>query len=105
MNINFKFVQTNGIKLHTAIAGPADGEPVILLHGFPEAWFGWEAQILKLVAAGYRVIAPDQRGYNLSDKPTGKSAYQVNKIAKDILGLADALEINLFHLAGEELQD
>ena len=102
MNIYFKFFQTNGIKLHTAISGQPDGEPVILLHGFPEAWFGWEAQIQNLAAAGYRVIAPDQRGYNLSDKPKGKAAYQVNKLAQDIIGLANTLGIEQFNVAGHD---
>ena len=69
MTIRFQTLTPHGIRLHTALAGPSDGEPVILLHGFPEAWFGWEAQIGLLAEAGFRVIVPDQRGYNLSDKP------------------------------------
>lgn len=73
MTLKFNHINTNGIRLHTALAGPAEGEPVFLLHGFPDAWFGWEAQIDPLVDAGFRVIVPDQRGYNLSDKPTGIS--------------------------------
>ena len=71
MPLNFEYITTNGIRLHTALAGPEDGEPVFLLHGFPDAWFGWEAQIGPLADAGFRVIVPDQRGYNLSDKPEG----------------------------------
>ena len=71
MTTHFKHISTNGIRLHTALAGSEDGEPVFLLHGFPDAWFGWEAQIGPLADAGFRVIVPDQRGYNLSDKPNG----------------------------------
>jgi len=62
--MKFEIISTNGIRLHTALAGGEDGEPVILLHGFPDAWFGWGAQIGPLVDAGFRVIVPDQRGYN-----------------------------------------
>ena len=62
-------IPTNGISLHVARAGPSDGTPVILLHGFPEPWFCWRKQIGPLAEAGCRVLAPDQRGYNTSDKP------------------------------------
>ena len=64
MPIIHKFIKTNGVKLHVSLAGPEDGEPVFLLHGFPDAWFGWEAQIKALADAGFRVITPSQRGYS-----------------------------------------
>ncbi|MGB2895784.1 MAG: alpha/beta hydrolase [Anaerolineales bacterium] len=102
MSIRFKTILTNGIHLHTALAGPEGGEPVFLLHGFPDAWFGWEAQIEPLAEAGFRVIAPDQRGYNLSDKPKGVSSYQMDILGDDILGLADVFGYNRFHLAGHD---
>lgn len=102
MTISFEYLSTNGIRLHTALAGPEDGEPVFLLHGFPEAWFGWEAQIGPLAEAGFRVIVPDQRGYNLSNKPKGVSNYVMDILALDILGLADELEYQRFHLAGHD---
>jgi len=102
MNIQLQKLSTNGIQLHTALAGPADGEPVILLHGFPEAWFGWHAQIEVLAEAGFRVIAPDQRGYNLSDKPSGVDSYRIKTLVKDILGLAKTLELPEFYLAGHD---
>ena len=85
------FVKTNGITLHVVMAGPTDGPPVFLLHGFPEFWYGWHNQISFLAAQGYRVIVPDQRGYNLSDKPKGISAYHIDHLAEDIVGLIDAL--------------
>jgi pimeloyl-ACP methyl ester carboxylesterase len=100
MTLNFKRLSTNGITLHTAIAGPENGEPVFLLHGFPEAWFGWEPQIRPLAESGFRVIVPDQRGYNLSDKPKGVSSYQMNTLVEDIIGLADNLGYDQFFLAG-----
>ena len=72
------FIKTNGIRLHTVMAGPQSGPPVVLLHGFPENWRCWNKQIPALVEAGCRVIVPDQRGYNLSDKPKGIRAYRMN---------------------------
>jgi len=102
MDVTFDYISTNGIKLHTAFSGPKEGKPVILLHGFPDAWFGWESQIHALSSAGFRVIAPDQRGYNLSNKPKGKKNYRMNILVQDILGLADNLGLDKFYLAGHD---
>ncbi len=93
-SIRFEYVETNGIRLHVAQAGPEGGPLVLLLHGFPELWRGWRGQIPALVDAGYRVWAPDQRGYNLSDKPKGVAAYSLDELVADVIGLIDA--------AGEE---
>ena len=84
------FMTTNGVRLHVVAAGPADGPLVILLHGFPDFWYGWRKQIGPLAAAGFRVLVPDQRGYNLSDKPRGVSAYDATLLADDIAGLITA---------------
>ncbi|WP_375444911.1 alpha/beta fold hydrolase [uncultured Fibrella sp.] len=84
-----RFIETNGLRLHVMEKGPADGPLVILLHGFPEFWYGWRAQIDALADAGFRVWAPDQRGYNLSDKPVGIHAYTIDKLTADIIGLID----------------
>ncbi|MCD6423908.1 MAG: alpha/beta hydrolase [Anaerolineales bacterium] len=100
--IRFEYIKTNGVQLHAALAGPVDGEPVILLHGFPEAWFGWENQIGPLGQSGFRVIVPDQRGYNLSDKPAGVDQYMMPVLVDDILGLADTLGYDRFYLAGHD---
>jgi pimeloyl-ACP methyl ester carboxylesterase len=102
VTVRYEFVSANGISLHTALAGPDDGDPVVLLHGFPEAWFGWKRQIGDLAASGFRVIVPDQRGYNLSDKPDGVSNYKMRYLVEDVLGLADALGHERFHLAGHD---
>ncbi len=83
-------VTTNGVNLHVAQIGPQDGPLLILLHGFPEFWYGWHAHLQPFAEAGYRVWAPDQRGYNLSDKPRGIAAYQIDTLANDIVGLIDA---------------
>lgn len=82
-------VRLNGIDLHLVEAGPSDGPLVIFLHGFPEFWYAWHDQIEAFAAAGYRVFAPDQRGYNTSSRPPGASAYHANKTASDIVGLID----------------
>jgi pimeloyl-ACP methyl ester carboxylesterase len=95
-------VPTNGLHLHVVQCGPADGPLVVLLHGFPEYWGSWRAQISALAAAGYRVWAPDQRGYNLSDKPPGISAYTLPVLAADILGLLDAAGCQQAHLVGHD---
>jgi epoxide hydrolase 4 len=71
--------------LHYVEAG--DGPLVVLLHGFPEFWYGWREQIGPLAAAGFRVVAPDMRGYNLSSKPEGVAAYDTDPLAADIRGL------------------
>ncbi len=84
------YVSTNGINLHVIQAGPKEGPLVILLHGFPEFWYGWKHQIPYLARAGYQVWVPDQRGYNLSDKPEGIAAYNLDKLSDDIMGLIDA---------------
>src|SRR5437763_5029876 len=95
-------VPSNGISLHAVAAGPADGPLVILLHGFPEFWYGWRRQIAPLAASGLRVAAPDQRGYNLSDKPAGIAAYRLDALADDVLGLADALGCERFAVVGHD---
>ncbi|HTP08096.1 MAG TPA: alpha/beta hydrolase [Anaerolineae bacterium] len=82
-----RMIPVNGLELHTIVAGPLDGSLVILLHGFPECWYTWRKQIKPLVEAGYRVVVPDQRGYNLSDKPQGIHNYRVEALASDVVEL------------------
>jgi len=96
------FLQSNGIMLHGMEAGPKDGPLVVLLHGFPEFWWGWRHQIEPLAQAGFRVLAPDQRGYNLSDKPEGRRAYELDTLARDVIGLADALGYDTCSLVGHD---
>ena len=93
---------TNGVRLHAVAAGPSDGPLVILLHGFPEFWYGWRHQIEPLAAAGFRVLVPDQRGYNLSSKPEGLRAYTLDVLADDVLGLATALGQSTFSIVGHD---
>ena len=72
-------------RLHYVEAG--EGPLVVLLHGFPEFWYAWRQQIGPLAAAGFRVVAPDTRGYNLSSKPDGVAAYDIGLLAADIRDL------------------
>ena len=90
MKLEHDYVLASGARLHVVRAGPADGPPVILLHGFPEFWYGWRKQIPFLADAGYRVLAPDQRGYNLSDKPRPVAAYNLDVLAADVVALVRA---------------
>ena len=102
MEFEHSYIETNGIRLHVVQAGPKSGIPIILLHGFPEFYYGWRKQIPALVEAGCRVIVPDQRGYNLSDKPKGVRAYGVYTLVEDILGLINALEYEKVNLIGHD---
>lgn len=83
------FVETNGIRMHVTVAG--DGPLVVLAHGFPESSYSWRHQIPALAAAGYRVVAPDQRGYGLTDRPDETERYNIFELVGDIVGLVLAL--------------
>jgi pimeloyl-ACP methyl ester carboxylesterase len=79
------YAEIGDMRLHYVEAG--EGPLIVLLHGFPEFWYGWRQQIKPLAAAGYRVVAPDMRGYNLSSKPDGVAAYDIGNLSADIRGL------------------
>jgi len=98
----FRNIAANGQMFHVAEAGPADGPLVFLLHGFPEFWFGWRRHIEGLAQAGFHVVAPDQRGYNLSSKPRGVDAYALDHLAADIVALGDALGAKQFTVVGHD---
>jgi pimeloyl-ACP methyl ester carboxylesterase len=83
-------------------AGPADGELVLLLHGFPETSYEWRAQLDALAAAGYRAVAPDQRGYTPGARPAELAEYAVDRLVDDVFGFADALGSERFHLVGHD---
>jgi pimeloyl-ACP methyl ester carboxylesterase len=82
-------IASNGIELHVASAGPADGQPVVLCHGFPELWYSWRHQLAALAAAGYRAFAPDLRGYGGSSRPTEVDQYGSDNLTADLAGLLD----------------
>jgi pimeloyl-ACP methyl ester carboxylesterase len=89
--LEHRHLQVGALRLHTVLAGPPDGPPVLLLHGFPELWYGWRRQIPALARAGFRVIAPDQRGYNTSDKPPAVADYRIDLLVDDATGILSAL--------------
>ena len=97
--IEEEYIETNGVKLHTVLIG--SGKPIILLHGFPDFWYGWKDIILGLKDK-YRLIVPDMRGYNLSDKPQGIENYTMEILIDDIKGLSKALKLGKFCLAGHD---
>ncbi len=87
--VTHREARVNGVRLHYVEAG--EGPLVLLLHGFPDFWYSWREQIPALAEAGFRVVAPDMRGYNLSDKPSGVGAYRVEALAADVEGLVHHL--------------
>jgi pimeloyl-ACP methyl ester carboxylesterase len=97
-----RFVDVGEVELHVVLAGPADGPPVVLLHGFPEFWYAWRGPLAVLARAGFRVIVPDQRGYNRSAKPGERSAYRLDRLADDVAGLIEALGYEDACLAGHD---
>jgi epoxide hydrolase 4 len=94
------YADVGDVTLHYVEAG--EGPLLVLLHGFPEFWFGWRQQIAPLAAAGFRVVAPDTRGYNLSSRPEGVAAYSVDALAADIRGLIRALGASSAMVAGHD---
>ncbi len=102
VEVEHRDIVTNGVRLHCVVAGPADGELVVLLHGFPEYWRGMAGPLVALAHAGFRVVAPDQRGYGLSEKPEGIDAYRIEELSADIVGLIDALGRHKAHVVGHD---
>ncbi len=89
-----------GIRLHYVEAG--SGPLVILLHGFPEFWYSWRHQIAPLAQAGYRVVAPDMRGYNISDRPQSWRSYDTSLLADDIAGLIHSFGEQQAYVVGHD---
>ena len=92
----------NGVRLHCAEAGPETGQPVLLLHGFPEFWHAWDRQIGPLARAGFRVVVPDLRGYNLSEKPPGVENYHIDTLVGDVAALVHDLGHERAHIVGHD---
>jgi pimeloyl-ACP methyl ester carboxylesterase len=98
-----RHVVVNGITLRVLDAGPTDGPVVVLTHGFPELAFSWRHQIPALAAAGYRVLAPDQRGYGGSSRPEAVEAYNIAALTGDVVGLLDLVGAQRAALVGHDL--
>ncbi len=99
---NQQTINLNGLNFNVICEGEKESALVILLHGFPECWLTWEAQIQPLVDAGYRVLVPDQRGYNLSDKPDSIDDYRIDILASDVEALRRYAGVDKFHLVGHD---
>ncbi len=101
-------VETTGIKTRSGltftadVAGPAGGPLVLLLHGFPESRHSWHEALPVLAGAGYRAVAPDQRGYSPGARSTDVSAYAAANLAQDVLGMATQLGADRFHVVGHD---
>lgn len=87
MTIRHGYANANGIRLHYAESGGGENL-VILLHGFPEFWYSWQKQLVAL-SKNFHAVAPDMRGYNLSDKPPRVEDYKIDKLVADVIGLVD----------------
>lgn len=92
----------DGLTFDVTDTGPPDGRAVILLHGFPEDRGCWSAVASRLAGAGYRALAPDQRGYSPGARPEGRSSYKVSSLVGDVLALADAAGCERFDVVGHD---
>jgi len=95
-------MSVGGLTFDVTVAGPEDGEVVVLLHGFPQTSHCWRHQVPVLAEAGYRVLAPDQRGYSPGARPAGVAAYHSAELTADVLGLADLVGAERFHVVGHD---
>ncbi|MGZ4267744.1 MAG: alpha/beta fold hydrolase [Solirubrobacteraceae bacterium] len=98
--VEHEWVTARGARFHVAVAGPADGPVVVLLHGWPQHWWMWRDAIGPLATAGLRVLAPDLRGYGWSEVTPG--GYRTDERAADVLAVLDALGIRDFAIAGHD---
>ena len=95
-------VAANGIDLHLADAGPEDGPPVVLLHGFPDSWKLWRHQVEALAGAGMRVLAPDLRGLGETTRPADVEAYKLRTLVADVTGVLDVLGVRRAAVVGHD---
>ena len=100
--IRLTTIEVGDFVFDARVAGPPDGPAVFLLHGFPSTSDQWRGQIPVLAAAGYHVVAPDQRGYSAGARPPEVEDYSLELIAGDLVGMADALGIDRFHVVGHD---
>ncbi len=95
-------IRTNGIDMAVYEMGPKDGVPIVLCHGFPELAYSWRHQLPALAAAGYRAIAPDQRGYGRTSRPERIEDYDITHLTGDLTGMLDALDIDKAIFVGHD---
>src|SRR4051812_26785620 len=92
----------DGLRFDVWDAGPREGEPVILLHGFPQNRHCWKHVVPLLTGEGYRVLAPNQRGYSSSARPRGRRAYRMERLTADVVALAESVGAPRFHIVGHD---
>src|SRR6266702_4678788 len=97
---SWRTIHTNGIRM--AVSEQGAGLPVVLCHGFPEIAYSWRHQLPAVAAAGFRAIAPDQRGYGETDRPAAVSDYDIHQLTADLVGLLDALGLERAVFAGHD---
>jgi pimeloyl-ACP methyl ester carboxylesterase len=102
VDIEHARIPANGLTFNVALAGPSEGPPVMLLHGFPDSGAMWRHQITALAEAGFRVVAPDLRGFGESDRPDQVDAYRMRVLVADVTGILDALELGSVRLVGHD---
>ena len=100
MEIQHRFVEANGIRMHVAEAGT--GPLVLLCHGFPESWYSWRHQLRALAQAGFHAVAPDMRGYGQTEAPQAIESYTLLHLVGDVVGLVDALGETQAVIAGHD---
>jgi pimeloyl-ACP methyl ester carboxylesterase len=98
--VQHRFIDSNGIRMHLAERG--EGPLVVLCHGWPESWYSWRHQMAALADAGYRAVAPDQRGYGQTDAPQAIEAYHILHLTADIVGMVHALGQEQAVIAGHD---
>ena len=95
-------VELGDLAFDVRTAGPPGGETVILLHGFPQTSYEWRHQIHALAEAGFRAVAPDQRGYSPGARPPDVADYRLSLLVSDVTSLADAVGADRFHIVGHD---
>ena len=95
-------IEANGLRFTADVAGPDEGELVLLLHGFPQTRHTWRAELPALAGAGFRACAPDQRGYSAGARPEGIDSYRTELLVADALAIADSLGAEQFHIVGHD---
>ncbi|KAK6917518.1 Alpha/beta hydrolase fold-1 [Dillenia turbinata] len=99
--IKHDFIHVNGLKLHVAEIGTGS-QVVLFLHGFPEIWYSWRHQMISIAKSGFRAIAPDYRGYGLSDQPLESEKTGYHHIVSDLVGIMDHLKIDKVFTVGKD---
>src|SRR5437660_1518350 len=102
MTVSTHMVQANGLRFRALVDGPPDGDLFVMLHGFPEGAESWSHQLRLVAGAGFLAVAPDLRGYGLTDAPDGVASYSLDHLVEDVSGLIGAFGRKSAHVAGHD---